>query len=66
MKYTRKVVHDAAGNEYALSSEVDSEEGDNSITKTLEVGYAFGLSSLHICEALRNGPGASHLIIDPT
>jgi predicted O-methyltransferase YrrM len=72
--YETKVVHDALGNEYTLSSEVDSDEGeylyrlissDSSITKTLEVGCAFGLSSLHICEALRNRTGASHLIIDP-
>jgi predicted O-methyltransferase YrrM len=38
---------------------------DSSITTTLEVGCAFGLSSLHICEALRSRPGASHTIIDP-
>lgn len=72
--YATRVVRDASGNEYDLSAEVDSAEGDylyrlissdHSITKTLEVGCAFGLSSLHICEALRNRPGASHLIIDP-
>lgn len=72
--YKTKVVHDASGNEYKLSAEIDSTEGgylyrlissDASITKTLEVGCAFGLSSLHICEALRGRPGASHLIIDP-
>jgi predicted O-methyltransferase YrrM len=72
--YETKVVRDASGNEYELSSEVDSAEGDylyrlissdSSITRTLEVGCAFGLSSLHICEALRNRPGASHVIIDP-
>ncbi len=72
--YRTRVVRDASGNEYNLSSEVDSAEGDylyrlissdSSITKTLEVGCAFGLSSLHICEALRNRLGASHVIIDP-
>jgi predicted O-methyltransferase YrrM len=72
--YETKVVRDASGNEYLLSSEVDRAEGDylfqlissdDSITKTLEIGCAFGLSSLHICEALRNRPGASHVIIDP-
>src|ERR1039457_3486186 len=72
--YQTRVVRDASGNEYELSSEVDSAEGDylyrlissdSSITRTLEVGCAFGLSSLHICEALRNRPGASHVIIDP-
>jgi predicted O-methyltransferase YrrM len=72
--YATRVVRDASGNSYELSSEVDPAEGDylyrlissdNSITKTLEVGCAFALSSLHICEALRNRPGASHVIIDP-
>ena len=72
--YETRVVRDASGNEYELAAGVDAAEGDylyrlissdNSITKTLEVGCAFGLSSLHICEALRNRSGASHLIIDP-
>lgn len=72
--YRMRVVHDTSGKEYELSSEVDPEEGnylyrlissDQSITKTLEVGCAYGLSSLHICEALRNRPNASHVIIDP-
>ena len=72
--YETKIVRDASGNEYKLAAEIDSAEGDflyqlissdDSITKTLEVGCAFGLSSLHICEALRNRPGASHVIIDP-
>src|ERR1035441_3354206 len=61
--YETKIVRDSSGNEYALSSEIDSTEGDflyrlissdKSIMKTLEVGCAYGLSSLHICEALRN------------
>jgi predicted O-methyltransferase YrrM len=72
--YETGIVRDSSGNEYKLSAEIDSAEGDflyqlissdDSITKTLEVGCAFGLSSLHICEALRNRSGASHVIIDP-
>jgi predicted O-methyltransferase YrrM len=72
--YQTKVVIDASGNKYELSSEVDSLEGDylfrlissdDSITRTLEVGCAYGLSSLHICDALRNRLNASHTIIDP-
>jgi predicted O-methyltransferase YrrM len=72
--YHTKIVRDLHGNEYKLSSAVDSAEGDylyrlvssdDSITRTLEVGCAFGLSSLHICEALRNRNDASHVIIDP-
>ena len=33
--------------------------------KTLEVGCAYGLSSLFICEALRGKPEGRHTIIDP-
>jgi len=72
--YRTRVVQDASGNKYDLSSEVHPEEGnflyrlissDESITKTLEVGCAYGLSSLHICEALRNRQDTSHVIVDP-
>ncbi len=72
--YQSRIVRDAFGNEYDLSSEVDPVEGDylyqivssdSSIRRTLEVGCAYGLSSLHICEALRNRQEASHVIIDP-
>ena len=57
-----------------LHSEVDRQEGeflynliknDSSIKKTLEVGCAYGLSALHICEALRGRMDAEHIIVDP-
>lgn len=35
------------------------------IKKTAEVGCAYGVSSLHICEALKSRAGAHHTIIDP-
>lgn len=72
--YKSRIVRDAAGNEYKLSAEVTATEGsylhrlisaDDSIKKTLEVGCAFGLSSLHICEALRDRPDSVHTIVDP-
>jgi len=72
--YETRVVRDSAGNEYQLAAEVGRAEGDylyrlisgdSSISKTLEVGCAFGLSSLHICEALRGRPDPSHVIVDP-
>lgn len=72
--YETKIVRDSSGNKYVLNAAIDPTEGDflhrlissdKSIVKTLEVGCAYGLSSLHICEALRNRPGASHVIIDP-
>jgi predicted O-methyltransferase YrrM len=70
---TRSVVG-RSGETHYLHSEVDHEEGallfntirdDISIVKTLEVGCAFGLSSLHICKALQSRTRASHTIIDP-
>jgi len=39
--------------------------GDPKVSKTLEVGCAYGLSSLHICAGIRGRSGASHTIIDP-
>lgn len=72
--YRTKIVRDSLGNEIPLSAEIDPAEGDflfrlissnDSIAKTLEIGCAYGLSSLHICEALRDRPDARHLIIDP-
>ena len=57
-----------------LHSEIDYEEGrflheiirdDASIHKTLEVGCAYGFSSLQICSALSGRDGAHHTIIDP-
>lgn len=63
-----------SGQRHLLQSSVDSEEGellssiiqeDLSIVKTLEVGCAFGLSSLFICTALQGRARASHTILDP-
>lgn len=62
------------GEVHELHSAIDQEEGqflfniirnDPSISKTLEVGCAYGLSSLHICSASQDREGASHTIIDP-
>jgi len=62
------------GKVHKLHSAINREEGeliasilqdDPSIVKTLEVGCAYGLSSLYICSALRGRNGASHTIIDP-
>jgi len=33
--------------------------------RTLEVGFAYGMSTMHICEALRGRNGALHVVIDP-
>jgi predicted O-methyltransferase YrrM len=70
---TRSVVG-RSGQVHPLQSEIDREEGeflfslirdDPGIRRTLEVGCAYGLSSLYICAATRDRAGASHTIIDP-
>jgi predicted O-methyltransferase YrrM len=67
-------VRDAAGHERPLHSGISAEEGgcleqviasDPTIRRTLEIGCAYGVSSLHICEALRGRPNANHTIVDP-
>lgn len=63
-----------SGKVYKYSSGLDPEEGkfvhniirdDPEIVRTLEVGCAYGLSTLNICSALQGRAGASHTIIDP-
>lgn len=70
---TRKTVS-SNGEELRLSSEISRKDGeflhgiisrDCSIRTTLEIGCAYGISSLHICEALKGREGSSHTIIDP-
>ncbi len=69
---TKKVLG-RSGVVHELHSAIDAEEGkllsiiildDPGILKTLEVGCAFGISSLYICSSLQGRPGASHTIID--
>lgn len=70
---TRKAVS-STGEILDIHSDISPAEGkllhgviaeDPSIKHTIEVGCAHGLSSLHICEALRGRDGAHHTIIDP-
>jgi predicted O-methyltransferase YrrM len=72
--YGSGVVRDEEGNEYPLHSNVDRQEGeflyelvraDAGIRRTLEVGFAYGLSSLYICEALADRESRSHTMVDP-
>ena len=72
--YRSKVVKGRSGRTYALDAAVDPDRGaflleiirdHPDIRKTLEVGCAQGLSSLHICAGLQGRDGASHTIIDP-
>jgi predicted O-methyltransferase YrrM len=57
-----------------LHSALSHEEGmfiqnligtNQTIARTLEIGCAYGMSSLHICSALRGRQGARHTIVDP-
>jgi predicted O-methyltransferase YrrM len=70
---TRKVTG-RSGEDCELQFEISPEEGellssiirdDPGILRTLEVGCAYGLSSLYICFSLKGRMGASHTIIDP-
>src|SRR6266576_2929772 len=70
---TRRIIG-KSGIEMALHSEVDPAEGeliqriiseDSSVSKTLEIGCGYGLSALHICDALRQRSNPHHTIIDP-
>jgi predicted O-methyltransferase YrrM len=72
--YDSGTVEKPDGTTLELNSSVSREEGtflrgligaDPSIKKTLEVGCAYGLSSLHICEVTKNRDGAFHTILDP-
>jgi predicted O-methyltransferase YrrM len=68
-------VTDAGGTEYPIEKHgIDAAEGGflrdfiagrPDITRTLEIGCAYGFSSLHIASALAGRPGAHHVIIDP-
>ncbi len=72
--YATGKVTGRSGEVHTLNSAIDRREGeflhsliagDETIKKTLEVGCAYGLSSLHICQALVGREGAAHTIIDP-
>lgn len=72
--YSSGVVEDADHNQYPHdTSSVFYASGailyhlirDYKLTKTLEVGFAYGLSTLFICQALADNGKGSHIAIDP-
>jgi len=72
--YNKRTVIGKSGKAHALIGEINAEQGDliaeiicnhPEIIRTLEVGCAYGLSSLHICMALCGRKGVSHTIVDP-
>ncbi len=63
-----------SGRIHKLHSQIGEQEGlflyniikdDPDVQKTLEVGCAYGMSSMHICHAMRGRSEASHTILDP-
>jgi len=72
--YATGTVVGQSGQVHQLHSAIDRQEGqflfniihnDPEIRQTLEVGCAYGLSSLYICAALQERTGGFHTIIDP-
>ena len=70
--FRKNIVCDAVGNEYKLESNVDMKEGQFLIKliqeykpkNTIEIGCAYGISSLFICSALEKLKNPHHTIID--
>jgi predicted O-methyltransferase YrrM len=71
----QRTVSDADGNSYPICNHgIDAAEGGflsefitkrPNITRTLEIGCAYGFSSLHIAGATAGRNGARHMIVDP-
>jgi predicted O-methyltransferase YrrM len=68
-----KKVQDADGTAYPLDDAIDAETGallqrlihERPPAVTLEIGPAYGISALFICEALRDVGGRRHITMDP-
>lgn len=68
----KKIVHDEALNEIPLHSAVSEKEGkflqkiitENKFKNTIEIGCAYGVSSLYICAASSEYGNYSHTVID--
>ena len=68
-----KTVTDEFGNNHKLRSEIGPDKGEfiwaliqsNEIEHSIEIGCAFGISSLYICDALSQKESPRHVIIDP-
>lgn len=71
--YSTREVRDARGVARKLTSEVSPDEGEllgrlidrYKVSTSLEIGCAYGLSSLYICQALARQSTPNHTIIDP-
>ncbi len=71
--YLTKIVIDEFNTEFPLHSHIDNSEyefiktilKDIKPIKTIEIGCAYGISSLAICSLLENNQNSYHTIIDP-
>jgi predicted O-methyltransferase YrrM len=72
--YTSQKVVTSDGERIPLHSAISQDDGklildiienDITIRKTVEIGCAYGLSSLFIAEGIKNRPNCHHTIIDP-
>ena len=71
--YSAREVEDSSGGRHKLHSEITPDEGalmtslikEHRVSRSLEIGCAYGLSSLHICGALEGTGEPRHTIIDP-
>lgn len=70
---TAGTVEDEHGNVLPLRGNISAHQGQrisacigrHGIERTLEVGFAYGISSLYICDAISNQPNPHHIMIDP-
>lgn len=66
-------VTSVSGERLPLRNHITPEEGrflqeliwETGATQTLEVGLAYGISAMFVCDALRQSTGAHHILIDP-
>jgi predicted O-methyltransferase YrrM len=72
--FSSNMIQDENGNSFKLAGSIDRTEGDyiysiinenKKITRTLEIGCGYGISSLFICSAMNYRENAKHTIIDP-
>jgi len=68
------LVRDESGKTHRLRGHIDRSEGEflfqlirsrSDITRTMEIGCAYGISSQYICSAISGRDSAKHIIVDP-
>jgi len=67
------VAYDPEGKAHKVHSQIDPAEGEflqrlireSNAQRSIEIGCAYGISSLYICDALAERDASKHLILDP-